>query len=100
VPLLVLGILTSFLFYKYFKYNDSIKYSNILKFKIQYVRCQIVSKGTRSLIKVSNKNRIYNVPVTKSECKNLKVGDSIELLYSLDNDKVFYNKKVLIEKGN
>ena len=94
----IFGILGIFLVYKYFNEKSSIQQSEIIKCEIQYVRCQIGTQGSRSLLKVLFKNKTYPVQITKSKCKELTLGDSIRLLYSKENDKIIYDKKVLNEK--
>jgi hypothetical protein len=56
--------------------------------KIEYVRCQIGTKGSRSLIKVRYKSKLYNLPITKSKCKELDEGDSISVIYIKNKDKI------------
>ncbi len=56
--------------------------------KVEYVRCQIGTKGSRSLIKVRYNDKLYNLPITKSKCKNLNEGDTISLVYIGNKDKI------------
>lgn len=56
--------------------------------KIEYVRCQIGTKGSRSLIKVRYQNKLYNLPITKSKCKGLNEGDTISVIYLKNKDKI------------
>ena len=69
-------------------FNKKKEEKTLVNCKIEYIRCQIGSKGSRSLIKVNFNNKLYNIPITKSRCKNLNKGDTIQLVYVKNKDKI------------
>ena len=90
----VLGVLLYFL-----KKNETenIKESQKVKIEILYNNClqkNILGLKThkRGIIKFKYLNKKYNLKLGKSICKNLKIGDSLELFYNKEKDK-FYEIK-------
>ncbi len=65
--------------------NNSIEEVDVT---VNYVRCKTGSIGSRSLVKVKFRKKIYNVAINKSTCKNIKLGDTISLFYNLNRDRV------------
>ena len=83
-----IGLLVFLIIWIIKPFKTEIEETTLVKGKIEYVRCQIGSKGSRSLIKVRYKNKLYNLPITKSKCKELDEGDSISVVYIKNKDKI------------
>ncbi|MEN1784372.1 MAG: hypothetical protein AAGF77_04455 [Bacteroidota bacterium] len=85
----VIGLLVFLTIWFIKPYEEAQDESILVKGEVEYIRCQIGSKGSRSLIKVNYEGRLYNLPITKSRCKELKEGDTIQVAFIEKEDKIF-----------
>lgn len=83
-----IGLLVFFIIWIVNPFEKETEERVLVNGKIEYVRCQIGAKGSRSLIKVRYQNKLYNLPITKSKCKGLNVGDVISVAYIKNKDKI------------
>ncbi len=73
-------------------FKDNIEDRVYVKGKIVYIRCQTISNGARSLIKVNYKNKIYNLRITRGQCRKLNKEDIVEFVYLIKKDKILLEK--------
>ena len=85
---LMIGLLVFLIIWIIKPFEKELEETVLVSGKVEYVRCQIGSKGSRSLIKVRYNNKVYNLPITKSKCKKLNEGDNIELIYRKNKDEI------------
>lgn len=85
---LVIGLLVFLVIWIIKPFEKELEETVLVNGKIEYVRCQTGSKGSRSLIKVRYQNKPYNLSITKSRCKGLNDGDIINVACIKNKDKM------------